>query len=90
MVSAQSDELAKCLTEKGAIMYGTIWCSYCQRQKEAFGSSFKYIKFVDCDANRDECLIAGVQGYPTWKINGETYSGLRPLEDLARIAGCEF
>ena len=84
------DEFAQCLTEKGVVMYGTGWCSYCQRQKELFASSFKYVNFVDCDKNRQECSSAGVKGYPTWKINAENYPGLQSLDNLAQLSGCEL
>ena len=82
------DALAQCLTEKGAVMYGTEWCSHCKAQKEAFGESFKYVDYVDCDLNRDRCTEAGVKGYPTWSINGKNYPGQQPLERLASLAEC--
>ena len=82
------DELATCLTQKGVIMYGTEWCSHCQNQKKAFGNSFKLINFVDCDANRAVCSIAGITGYPTWKINGKNYPGEMSLEELAELSDC--
>jgi glutaredoxin len=84
----QYDEFAQCLTENGAKMYGTSWCSYCQKQKDLFGSSFKYVDFVDCDKNKQECLSAGVTGYPTWKINGENYPGLQSLDRLVQLSRC--
>ena len=43
------DQFAKCLTEKKAVMYGTFWCPHCARTKKRFGSSFKYIKYIECD-----------------------------------------
>lgn len=82
--------LAKCLTENGAVMYGTDWCSYCQRQKALFGNSFGDVTFINCDYNRDECVRAGVQGYPTWKINEQNYPGVQSLEKLASLTGCEL
>ena len=88
--SGEYDEFAQCLTEKGIKMYGTDWCSYCQKQKDLFGSSFNYIDFVDCDKDKQECLSAGVRGYPTWKINGENYPGLQSLDKLAQLSGCEL
>jgi len=84
------DILAQCLTEKGAVMYGTEWCPHCKAQKEAFGESFKYVNYVDCDRDRDACVGAVVQGYPTWNINGKNYPGQQPLERLASLAGCEI
>jgi hypothetical protein len=84
------DAFASCLSESGAVMYGTEWCSHCKDQKESFGSSFYNINFVDCDLNRDACLIAGVSGYPTWKINGENYPGQQSFQRLSELTGCEL
>lgn len=81
--------LAQCLTQKGVKMYGTSWCGHCNNQKAAFGESFKYIDFVDCDQRGDECSSAGVRGYPTWIINGASYPGEQSLERLASLAGCD-
>ena len=69
------DAFAQCLADKSVTMYGTEWCSHCKNQKKLFGSSFQYINYVDCDKNQQECSSAGVQGYPTWKINGQNYPG---------------
>lgn len=80
--------LAKCLTEKGVVMYGTEWCGYCKRQKQAFGDSFQYVNYVDCDKEKTRCAEAGVRGYPTWVINGEISPGLKELSQLASLAGC--
>lgn len=86
-ISSSHDEFAKYLTAKGVTMYGTEWCPHCKNQKKMFGSSFKYIHYVDCDKNRNECLINGVTGYPTWKIDGINYPGEQSLERLASLAG---
>ena len=83
-----NDVLAQCLSEKGAIMYGTEWCSHCKDQKSKFGSSFQYVNYVDCDKSRAACDSAGVEGYPTWNINGQNYPGAQPLGRLASLAGC--
>ena len=88
--SGKYDGFAQCLTEKDAVMYGTEWCSHCQNQKKAFGSSFQYVYYVDCDRNKQECLDAGVRGYPTWIINGSKYSGEQPLYRLSSLTGCEL
>jgi hypothetical protein len=84
------DTFAKCITNSGAVMYGTDWCGFCQKQKKEFGRSFKEINYVNCDYNKDECLVNGVSGYPTWKINDETYSGFQSFRTLSRLTGCEI
>ncbi|HIH31478.1 TPA: hypothetical protein HA235_02115 [Candidatus Woesearchaeota archaeon] len=85
---ANYDALAQCLTEKGATMYGTEWCSHCKAQKELFGKSFQYINYVDCDKARNDCIAAGVDGYPTWKINNRLYPGTQSLYTLALTSDC--
>lgn len=84
------DSFAQCLTDSGAVMYGTDWCSFCQRQKDLFENSFRLIDSVDCDRNRRECQVQGVSGFPTWKINGQLYPGLQSLERLSELTGCEI
>lgn len=86
----KADALAQCLTEEGAVMYGTEWCPHCQAQKEMFGSSFQYINYVDCDKYRDACVNAGVRGFPTWSIKGGNYAGTQSLYDLAQYSGCSL
>jgi len=82
------DVLAKCMTASGATMYGTEWCPHCKDQKAIFGNSFKYINYVDCDKYKDTCIGAGVEGYPTWKINNTNYAGTQNIYYLASRTGC--
>ncbi len=91
----KKDALAKCLSEKGAKMYGAYWCPHCQNQKKDFGDSFQYVTYVECTAdgpngNPAACELAGIQGYPTWIINGVQYSGEQSLGTLAKVAGCAY
>ncbi len=86
----ESEEFAKCLSEKGLVMYGTEWCSHCKDQKKLFRGNFKEINYVDCDLNEEICLREEIEGYPTWKLNGDTFSGTQSLERLSEISGCEL
>ncbi len=85
--------LAQHLTQIGAKMYGAYWCPHCQDQKKLFGKeAVKQIPYVECDpggANSQAslCQSEGVKGYPTWKINGQTYSGTQTLQQLAQYSG---
>jgi len=88
--SGKYDDFAKCLTEKDVTMYGTEWCSHCKNQKALFGKSFKHVDYVDCDRNKQECRNNGIEGYPTWVINGEKYPGEMSLEYLGALSGCEL
>jgi glutaredoxin len=83
--------LAQHLTKTGAKMYGTFWCPYCHRQQELFGGAASQVPVVECDpkgtdAQPESCASANVQSFPTWKINGQLYRGLRSLEELAVIS----
>lgn len=91
------DDFAKCLTEKGAKMYGAFWCGHCQNQKEAFGASFQYVNYIECTENgvrgsfSETCKNAGIKGYPTWKFSdGGVKEGEVPMIELAKITGCEL
>lgn len=91
----KKDALAKCLAEKGAKMYGADWCPHCKNQKNEFGASFQYVSYVECDpagpnANPKACEAAGIQGYPTWIINGLKYGGEQDLVTLSKISGCAY
>ena len=87
---ANNDSFAQCLTDNDATMYGTEWCSHCQNQKKAFGSSFESVNYVDCDKDRAICEEAGIEGYPTWIIDGKAYPGEQKLETLAMLSECEL
>lgn len=83
------DALAQCLTREGAGMYGTDWCPNCQNQKQMFGNSFKYVTYINCDANPTACDSQGVTGYPTWIFNdGSRLIGTQSLDALAEQTGC--
>ena len=76
--------------------YGAYWCPHCQNNKDMFGSSFKYVKYVECAVEGNpqlqtpECEKAGISGYPTWQVNGQAYAGEQTLEGLAKLSGCQL
>jgi len=82
------DTFAQCLSDSDAKMYGTEWCGYCKKQKELFGDSFQYVDYTDCDKDRDSCSSQNIEGYPTWKINGNSFPGVQSLEDLSQKTSC--
>ncbi len=81
---------AKCLTEKGATMYGAEWCGHCKNQKEMFGESFKYVNYVECPENQELCNEKGIRGYPTWIVNEVQYTGAQQFERLSELTGCSL
>lgn len=88
------DEFAKCVANSGAKMYGAYWCPHCADQKKMFGSSAKYLPYVECDPrgnNADEkaCDAAGVKGFPTWTFSdGTKNEGDLSLRQLAIRTNC--
>ncbi len=72
------DDFAKCLTVRGAKMYGAFWCPHCTAQKELFGSSFQYVNYQECTVGgkagtyAQVCRDADIKGYPTWKFSDGT------------------
>ncbi len=87
------DEFAQCLTEKDVVMFGTFWCPHCQNQKALFGSSFKYISYVECDprgsnSNPELCEENNVESVPLWIINGTRYVSEQSLQELSLASGC--
>ncbi len=92
--ASKYDGFAKCLTEKGATLYGATWCGHCQNQKKMFGDSIQHVNYIECaDAKggqTDACEFAGITGYPTWDINGEKIPGEMPLETLSEKTGCSL
>ena len=63
-------EFAKCLTQKGAKMYGTFWCPHCQNQKKEFGDAWQYVTYTECSTpdgvgELEQCKNEGVTSYPT-------------------------
>ncbi len=89
------DKFAQCLADNGAKMYGAYWCPHCANQKADFGDSFKFVDYVECDPRGENprvqmCYDAGIQGYPTWEINGLQYPGEQSLQELSKLTGCEL
>ena len=76
------DSFAKCLTEKGAVMYGASFCKYSSAQKGMFGKSFQFINYKDFSENPD------VKITPTWEINGRLIERVQSFDRLAELTGC--
>ncbi len=85
--------LAEHLTGTGAVMYSAYWCPHCHEQKELFGKEASdKLNVVECAADgqnnqADLCRSKGLQGFPSWEINGSIESGVASLETLAERSG---
>jgi hypothetical protein len=88
------DGFAKCLAAKKATMYGSFWCRHCDDQKQLFGSSFRYVPYVECSMPgmrqmTFSCQVVGIRYTPTWIFaDGDRRVGLQPLDNLSKKTGC--
>ena len=66
------DAFAQCLKDKGATFYGASWCPHCQAEKRLFGSSEKFLPYVECSTptggQSQLCESKKIMGYPTWEL----------------------
>ena len=84
------EKLADCLTENGAIFYGTTTCSHCKKQKELLAEGMDFINYIDCGLNNEACTKAQIRAYPTWLINGEKITGQKSLQKLSDLSNCSL
>lgn len=91
--------LAKCLNEKGWLMYSSVTCSACIAQKELFGNAFVHIQEIECNphaANSEvvRCIAKNIRKTPTWvwQVEGQEIMRLEAyqlLETLKQNSGCD-
>jgi len=85
--------LAEHLTASGAKIYTAYWCPHCHDQKEMFGrQATEKLTVIECapdgrNSQRELCEAKKIEGYPTWEINGQLDSGVKPLAKLAEVSG---
>ena len=92
------DELAKCLTSKGVVMYGSFRCGVCAKTRAMFGDSFQYIHEIEChpqgkNSQYQLCLDKKITGTPTWMIEGngselQRHTGFLSISELQQFSGC--
>jgi uncharacterized membrane protein/glutaredoxin len=89
--------LAQHLVKVGAKEYVAYWCPHCHEQKLLFGKEASQILSnnnvqVECAGDSPKgkpelCKAAKIQAFPTWIINGQSYSGVQNLTELAKVTG---
>ena len=88
------DTFAQCIKEKNITFYGAFWCPHCQRTKAQFGSSEKYLPYVECSTADGQgqtqiCKDKLISTYPTWiRTDGASTTGEHTLQELADFTGC--
>ena len=92
------DAFAQCLAKKQVVMYGAFWCPHCADQKKEFGSSFRYVHYVECavagqppNVQAPACRDMQIRKYPTWVFpDGERVEANLTLEKLSEKTGCKL
>nr|WP_290224449.1 hypothetical protein [Trichocoleus desertorum] len=83
---------ASYLTQANIKVYSAYNCPFTLMQRQLFGEeTFKQVHYIECHANGKNaqpslCQSLQIKQTPTWEINGHFYSGVRSLEQLARLS----
>ncbi len=91
--SPQKIKFAQFLRKNNIAMYSAYWCPHCHDQKQLFGKkAVKELTLIECAADGENtqyelCKTKEINGFPSWEINGEIYSGVRELNELAIMTG---
>jgi len=94
------ESFAKCLSEKGYLMYSSFTCASCRAQRKSFGNAFQYINEIECNpaapnTQVERCLERNIRVIPTWiqEMEGrevKRLEGYQLLEILASASGCDY
>lgn len=90
--NSQKIEFARFLSKNNIVMYSAYWCPHCHDQKQLFGKlAVEQLNIVECakdgvNNNYALCQKKEIDGFPSWEIKNEIYSGVRDLKELAEIA----
>ena len=84
------NDFAKCLSEKGVVLYVRNGCPHCKAQEEDFRSGLQYLTITECSQNVEKC--SELIGVPAWEIPGKEdfIYGRQSLEELSELTGCEL
>ncbi len=84
-VPETTEEITICIGEN-SLLYVQLGCSHCETQEEMFGENTKHLNKIDCFYEPERC--EGIQGTPTWDIDGNLYSGVQEIDTLRELTGC--
>lgn len=82
------DLFAQCLTTRGFTMYSKTGCPKCSAQRKLFGSSFQYIREINCDENPEACKDLKILVTPTWLLDGSYLYDVQSFDELSEVTGC--
>jgi ribosomal protein S27E len=82
----EKEKLATCLNGKNAFFYVSSTCPDCEEQLDLFGNAKDVLNVITC-SSADECPEGGV---PAWQIGKQIFYGVKSLEELIKISGCDL
>jgi len=94
--SNEKIRFAKFLNKNQIVMYSAYWCPHCHDQKELFGKeAVEELNIIECakDGKNNQfklCQEKGIEGFPSWEINKNIYSGTRELSELGELANYPY
>ena len=72
-----------------ATLYGAAWCGFTDKQLSTLGLStddLHGLEYVNCDNDSDtRCQHDGIEAFPTWKIDGQYYTGYKTVDELKQL-----
>ena len=89
--SKEKVNFAEFLTDNNIVMYSAYWCPHCHDQKQLFGKkAVEKLIIVECakDGKNNKyelCQEKGIEGFPSWEIKNDIYSGTMSLNELAKM-----
>ncbi|HVY01457.1 MAG TPA: hypothetical protein VHA12_01700 [Candidatus Nanoarchaeia archaeon] len=84
--SDDPDLLSKCFSEKNVIMYTSLNCPECTRQKQEFSEIMQGLNVVDCAQNPRECLV--LSKLPALEYEKSLYYGFKSIDEAREIVNC--
>lgn len=88
---ADVDEFTGCLSDAGAVIYGSVTCPACGRLADKFGG-YEAMEpvYVECTEDGDRCSEEKQTGYvPEAQVDGELIEDPDIIGALSRETGCE-
>lgn len=82
----EAEKVAKWIGEH-SVLYVQTGCIHCKEQEDLFGINLRFLNIVNCLENPQECIDIGIEGTPTWMIDGQRYERVQSVEKLKELTG---
>lgn len=78
--------LAKCF--KNNTLYYLPACPHCQKQLELLFPIENNFNKIDCNSQKELCIVKEIVSVPAWEIDEKFYVGTKAPEELWKLGGC--